>query len=229
MKNILFISGFNTHPEEQKNFNIYSSLEVYFTFSNYTITFFTYKTTENLDDVYKRLFDILITKKHDIIMTHSLGSCLYLKYVSQTNDTRKAILCMPFIHSTTFLKCLSYLHIYIVENVYIPKCCVIPNSSLFHGGNILNDDTNLISFHQIHNAINNYFLPENQLVQLINSHQNIRIIYCMEEDVSPIHPSILSQIQTKVTMTKGKHVSFSNIYFMKDFFDAVTDELKKIE
>ena len=100
MSNILFVCGFYTHPEERNGCDMYCSFDIYFNFSDYKINYFQYKTTEDLFDVYQRLKDILDTKKHDLIITHSMGSCLVMKYIHETQDKRPCIMCMPFIHTS---------------------------------------------------------------------------------------------------------------------------------
>jgi hypothetical protein len=57
---ILFVSGFNTHPDEQQDgIDLYSAFDIYFKFSNNKLEYFRYKTTESLHHVYERLYDIL--------------------------------------------------------------------------------------------------------------------------------------------------------------------------
>ncbi len=224
---ILFVSGFNTHPDErQDGIDLYSSFDIYFRFSNNKLEYFRYKTTESLYNVYERLYDILKTKKHDLVICHSMGSCLAMKYIHETNDKREFIMCMPFIHTTLFTKLLT--NIPLIQYLYIPKCCLIPNYLLIEGGNIFNDELTFIRCNQIHTAINDFFLPEEKLIQTINSN-NIHIIYSENEFISPIEPYILSQIKRdQISYSKGKHISFSNTYHMSNFFDVFTTALKKI-
>ena len=226
MSNVLFVCGFNTHPEEHDNVNLYSAIEVYFKFSDVNLSFFRYKTTDDLRVVYKQLTAILDTRQHDLIITHSMGSCLCLKYIADTNDTRKIIMCMPFISTSNTMKCAT--HIPLIQYVYVPKCYMIPNHKLYDGGNILNDEIKLVRCQQVYYAITDIFLKEDELIRVINDHPNLRIIYAENEMVSPIDGSILSQIRGKVAFSKGKHVSFANVIYMGDFFDVLTTQLKKI-
>jgi len=226
MNKVIFVCGFNTHPDEDNGINPYTAFELYFKFSNTDVTFFRYKTTEDLAAVYCRLSKILDTKEHDTIITHSMGSCLCLKYIAETNDMRKIIMCMPYISASKFVRFITYLPF--IQNVSIPKCCMVPNSALYYGGNMFNDDAKLVSFNQVYFAITKIFLTDDELVRVINNHKNIRIIYAENEQVSPIDSSILSQIIGKVTISKGKHVSFVNVVHMSDFFNVFTEQIKKL-
>jgi hypothetical protein len=104
---------------------------------------------------------------------------------------------------------------------------LIPNHTLYDGGNILNDEITPIGCNQIYHATRDLFLPEDELVEIINSH-NIHIIYALNESVSPIDPQTLARIKVdRLSFSKGKHVSFSNTYGIGDFFEVFTNVLKK--
>lgn len=222
---ILFVSGFNTHPEEQDMINTYSAFDIYFKFSDSKLDYFRYKTAESLHDVYERLFNILKSNKHDLVICHSMGCCLAMKYVHETKDKRRFILCMPFIHMSLFTKLLS--NIPLIQHLYLPKCCLVPNHLLIDGGNIFNDELRFIRCNQIHTAVADFLLPDEKLIQTINTN-NIHIIYSESEFISPIDINILSQIKRdQISYSKGKHISFSNTYHMSNFFDVFTNALKK--
>lgn len=227
MTNILFISGFNTHPSDNDNIDIYSVVDIYFKFSESKVTFFRYKTSDDLGAVYKSLVSILATREHDLIITHSMGSCLYLKYLSETVDLRKVIICMPFIKVSQSVKLLTLVPL--VKYMYLPKFCLIPNHNLYEGGNVFNDTTKLVCCRQIYHAISNMFLSDEEIVRIVNSHPSLRIIYAENETVSPIDDALLSRISDHVSMTKGKHLSFANAVYMSDFFNVLTSEMKKME
>ena len=223
---ILFISGFNTHPGEQPDeVDIYSSFDIYFKFSGNEVDYFRYKTTESLHHVYERLYDILKTKKHDLVICHSMGSSLAMKYVHETKDKRQFIMCMPFIHVPLFTKLL--INIPLTQHLYLPKCCLVPNHLLIDAGNIFNDELRFVRCNQIHTAVADFFLPDDKLIETINTN-NIHIIYSESEFISPIDINILSQIKRdQISYSKGKHISFSNTYHMSSFFDVFTTALKK--
>ena len=222
---ILFISGFDTHPDEQHGSDLYTPFELHFRFSGDDIEFFRYKTTEPLDYVYRRLTDILDMKKHDYIICHSMGSGLAIKYIRDTGDKRRFVLCMPYIQVTSMVRFLSKVPL--IRYLYLPKCCLIPNYNLFEGGNLLNDEITLISCDQVYSVIHDIFLSDDELVDTINTN-NIHIIYATNEQVSPIDYAILSQIKAdRLSYSKGKHMAFCNTHQMGDFFDVFSNVLKK--
>ena len=225
MVRILFVSGFNTHPKEQKGVDIYSSFRVFFKFSKYKVDYFRYKTTEELFDVYKRLGDILDTKKHALIITHSMGSCLTMKYINEHQCKRPYIMCMPFIHTSVITKLVCSIPM--LKYLHLPKFCLIPNHNLIDGGNIFNDESKLICWKQVHSSVSDFFIADDKLVETINAN-NIHILYARNEFISPIYSSVLSQINPEqISYVKGKHVSFSNCYQMRHFFDILTDTMKR--
>ena len=226
MTNVLFVCGFNTHPDEHCGLNMYSAMEIYFKFSDTKITFFRYKTTDDLRQTYRQLATILDTQEHDLIITHSMGSCLCLKYIAETNDTRNIVMCMPFVSTSRIMRWATVIPL--IQHCYVPKCCLIPNRTLYDGGNILNDDISLVRCQQVYLAITDLFLDDGDLVRVINAHPSLRIIYAENELVSPIDGDILAQIRGKVAFSKGKHVSFANVVYMGDFFDVLDAQIKKL-
>ena len=162
-----------------------------------------------------------------MLITHSMGACLVMKYIAKTGDNRKTIMCMPFISTSRVMHFASYIPM--IQYCYIPKCCLIPNHTIFEGGNLLNDDITLVRCSQVYQAITEMFLSDGDLVRVVNSHKNLRIIYADNEQVSPITSEILSQIRGKISFSKGKHVSFANVIHMSDFFDVLTSQIKKLE
>ena len=114
----------------------------------------------------------------------------------------------------------------LLEYLYIPKCCLIPNHRVIDGGNIFNDELKLIYCNQVKTSVKHFFLPDEQLVETINTN-NIQIIYANNEFISPIDSFILSQIKSdKISYSSGKHTSFGNIYHMSNFFDKLTNILQ---
>ena len=221
MTKILFISGFNTHPDDSNGVDLYLVFKIYYMFSGHELEFFRYDNGEPLNNVYCRLKAILDTKVHDLILTHSMGSCLFLRYVFEHGDKRNAILCMPFIHATPFNKLICALPL--MSNCRLPKCLVLPNHLLLEGGNPLNDEIRLINLSQPICAINHFFLSDENLVKTIGEYTNLRIIYSEDEQISPISEDILRVLGSKVLYIPGKHVSFGNAIQMNEFFEAFTE------
>jgi hypothetical protein len=219
MKKILFISGFNTHPDEQSdNLDIYSCFYQHFKYSKYKISFFRYKTDEPLEKVYKRMCEQLDYKEYKIIIGHSLGGGLLMKYLSEHEETRKIILLMPFISLPKWKQiAFSYLDV-IPVTFHLPKCVAIPNSSLFEGGNLINDKTNMVNLSQITYATNNILLDNEDILRVFKKSKNVVMLYADDETISPIDCGLLERIEQKIYV-KGKHVSFADIVTNKKFFE----------
>jgi hypothetical protein len=219
MKEILFVSGFNTHPDEQPdNLDIYESFVQHFKYSKYKITFFRYKREDPLDMVYTHLCERLATNEHKIIMGHSLGGGLLTKYLSEHEETRKVILLMPFITVPKWKQIVvSYFNLTPFA-LRLPKCIVVPNSSLFEGGNIINDHATMLDLSQVSYAINHLFLIDDDIVNVFQKTSDVIMIYADDETVSPIDSALLDRIEKKVYV-KGKHVPFADPYTTKHFFD----------
>jgi len=218
MKEILFVSGFNTHPCEQpNNLDVYDCFHQYFKYSKYKITIFRYKREEPLELVYKHICDLLTTNDYKVIIGHSLGGGLLLKYLSEHEEKRKVILLMPFISVPKWKQvAFSYLNLTPFA-LRLPKCVAIPNSSLFEGGNIINDSATMLDLSQITYATNNILLPDDDIVNVFEKTADIIMVYADDETVSPIECRLLDRIEKKVYV-KGKHVSFADIVTVNLFF-----------
>ena len=160
----------------------------------------------------------LETKQHTIIIGHSLGCGLLMKYLSEHDEDRNVILLMPFISVPKWKQtAFSYLTI-IPFPLRLPKCIAIPNSSLFEGGNVMNDTAEILNLSQITYAITNIFLSEYEIVYIFETRQNINMLYADDETVSPIECCLLDKI-TKKKYVKGKHAAFTDPYMNKYFFE----------
>ena len=219
MKEVLFVSGFNTHPDEQPdNLDIYDCFLQHFKYSKYKVTFFRYKREEPLDAVYKRMCELLVASECKLIIGHSLGGGLLVKYLSEHEEKRKVILLMPFI-SVPRWKQIAFSYLYLSPFAFrLPKCVAIPNSGLFEGGNIINDTATLLDLSQITFASNNLFLSEDEVIRVFETTSDIVMMYADDETISPIECELLDRIKKKVYV-KGKHVSFADIITTKHFFD----------
>jgi hypothetical protein len=219
MTEILFVCGYNTHPDDHpNNLDVYDAFNQYFQFSKYKITFFRYKMEERLDSVYKRMCDEISLPKYSILISHSLGGGLMTKYLSEHNEDRKVILLMPFIKvpkwkHTTFVA-LNMMPL----SLRLPKWFVVPNNSLFKGGNFWNDDSTMLNLAQIIYAINYLFLDDATIVHTIEQTKDIILVYAEDETVSQIDMDLLNKINKK-TFVQGKHVSFLDPYTTRAFFD----------
>ena len=228
-KNVLFVCGFNTHPDDQNDNDLYSIFDIYFKYSPYNLYIFRYKLAEELYDVYDRLVYLLENNSYDIVITHSMGGSLIMKYLMNKNNQltdKKIIMLMPFIYKTPLLSCLSYFSF--IENLYLPKCLIIPNGNLFSIGNICNDTMWLVSIKQIYQCAADFLLSEQKIVEIINGADNIHIIYVKDEQISSIPNNVLHKIATdKITHIKGKHIAFVDIEYNVDFFKTFSKCLQE--
>jgi hypothetical protein len=219
MKEVLFVCGFNTHPDEQEdNLDIYDGFLQHFKYSKYKLTFFRYKREEPLDIVYKHLCERMATNEHKLIIGHSLGGGLLVKYLSEHEEDRKVILLMPFISVDKWKKiAFSYLNLSPFA-LRLPKCLAIPNSGLFEGGNIINDNAKILDLSQITYAANHIFLKDDEIVTVFEKTRDIVMMYADDETISPIEGGLLDRIGKKIYV-KGKHAAFTDPYSTKNFFD----------
>ena len=81
-KRILFIRGFNTNTSQFPDKH-YAYFDVLYNSNKNKFTFFHYSNSEDIRSVYARLLDVLGENKHDIVMAHSMGGCLFVKYMSE--------------------------------------------------------------------------------------------------------------------------------------------------
>ena len=237
MKRILFIGGFNTDIEEHR-LNFYFAFENFFKMveDTYTVEFFTYNTRQNLNTVYERLSNSLEHNKYDIILAHSMGCCLFTKWLHEQdtietmetietkqintnkshNKQTKIVLMMPFICKTFNLQMLSYVPC--IQYMLMPKCIVIPNNTLFEEGNCLNDRIIPTLLKQVYQTVvEDFMLPTDLLVETLNKFDNIDIIYATNELVSPIPDAVLKQINN-VYMVDGMHMAFMDVKNSSRFF-----------
>jgi hypothetical protein len=228
---ILFIKGFNTHKGTD---NIYFAFDI-FTLKNkhLVIEYFNYDPTENIQDVYNNLVQQIQTTKYDILIAHSLGGGLLLKYCNENDISgfQKVIFLMPYIHTNPY----SLIHIAskinmnfsCIENVYLPQCLLSSNSVENH--------YSMIPLKQIIQSHTIVFLNEEDIVKTLNklNAENGFFVYSKEENVSTIDSSILEQIDD-IIYVDGNHTCFcernnNSICFFKMFHDLLDDKIVKKE
>ncbi len=212
---ILFVCGFNTHLEDT-HIDIYQLFDLYFEFSDYKITYFRYKTSENLMDVYDSLYEILKSNQHGIILTHSMGSALVMKYLSMNNDMRKIIMLMPLLHVDKYKKIMTYIPF--IKHLCLPKCLAIPNNNLVTEGNMCNDTIYPIFLGQLYTIITYFLLSDENLVSTIQKNKNLTIIYAKNDNVTKIDADILEKIKENLIVIEGKHIVFLDSIFISTFF-----------
>ena len=81
---ILFIRGFNTDLHHMNNH--YQNFETFFSFSNYALEYFNYSPDDDIEDVYTKCSQLLKSGTYKIVMAHSLGGCLLMRFCNENND-----------------------------------------------------------------------------------------------------------------------------------------------
>jgi hypothetical protein len=212
MKRVLFVRGFFSCEDDLKT-DVYIQIKRYFQHTKYKFDYFTYKSTEDIIDVYARLCDKISTIKYDSLMGHSMGGNLLSKYVKE-NDTRRydnVVLLMPYLQD----KLSPFYKIPFAKYVQLPKCIVLPNSKLFKEGNLLNDTLYPISMKQ---PTQLDFMSDDETVAFFDKYKHVRLIYAKDEQLTVIN--VVDQIKNK-RIVDGLHECFHGIDGKSDFFDEL--------
>lgn len=220
---ILFIRGFNTDMnsslEETKH--RYSSFDNFFEMSKYDFNYFNYSTEENLDVVYSRLEKQLMNGSYNILMGHSMGGGLLLKFLTEHQEKietySKIIFLMPMI--TKVFSTEIICKIPFIDKIYLPKWLIIPNNNLFNNGNILNDSFNLLNSKQVVTMYNDKNYISKMDLSIINK-PNCVMIYAKDEMLSTITSDVLEKIKNKHIL-EGKHEMFNEINHSNKFFKTL--------
>ena len=217
---ILFIRGFNTNMTssfDETKFT-YSNFDNFFEMSKYDFNYFNYSPEENLDDVYSKLETQLMNGSYTILMGHSMGGGLLLKFLTEHPEKietyTKIIFLMPMITKvfSTELIC----KIPFIDKMYLPKCLIIPNNNLFNNGNILNDSFKLLCSKQVVTMYNDKNYISKMNLSIIDK-PNCVMIYAKDEMLSTISSDVLEKIENKYIL-EGKHEMFNESNHSNKFF-----------
>ena len=217
-KMVLFVRGFNTYMESNSD-DHYANFTNFFMLSEFSLIYFNYSPDEDISTVYKRLSNILDTHTYDILLAHSLGCGLLMKYITDHKDKvsgyEKIVYLMPLIVKTRLNDIISMIPL--IEYVKLPKHLILPNNKLYHDGNVLNDNLRLIPIQQVVNFYRDYM---NHIdITLINS-SNSTLVYASEEEFNVIDTQHLDAIKNKVFVS-GKHECFNELGHSTAFFNAL--------
>jgi len=215
---VLFIRGFNTDLHHGNNH--YQNFETFFSFSNYALEYFNYSPDDDIEDVYTKCSQLLKSGTYKIVMAHSLGGCLLMRFCNENNDFakkfKKLIFLMPLITNDNYLVSIaSKTRIFKDNKLFKPL--VVPNSNLFDLGNILNDSYNFVSCKQIATVYTKWVC--NFDISLLNN-DNCLLIYARDEMLNIIDQKKLDAIHNKIILT-GKHEMFNDFSTGQHFFETL--------
>lgn len=220
-KGILFIRGFNTNTSQFPDKH-YAYFDVLYNSSKKNeFTFFHYSNSEDIRSVYARLVDVLSKSRHEVVMAHSMGGCLFVKYMSEFPERlrsfKKIVLLMPLISKVAWIDVVSRIAIAapFIEDIPVFIPAFLSSTALSDNTNITNDFCNnnfselWVPSKQVVQCYNDIILPPEQLVRLLNGTPQCVLIHASDETVAPIDPHCLAQIRRKVQV-QGKHECFND-------------------
>jgi hypothetical protein len=197
--------------------------------SKYNLEYFNYSPEEDLPDVYARLCDKIENNLFGVLIGHSVGGGLLLKFLTENTNymdcisktNKKIIFLMPLIEKYTVYGILSKIPF--VPQLYLPKFLSCPNNNLYENGNILNDDFYPIANKQVAMMYNEY---TDKLDLSIIDKDNCHMIYAKGELFNVMSQQTLNNIKNK-TILEGKHEMFSEANHSVKFFQTLKSLLEK--
>jgi hypothetical protein len=228
----LFISGFNTHPDERDGYNTYKLFELLYRKSPDNLEIFRYKTYENGEDVLRRLKKQICKCRYDIIISHSLGSAfLYKLLVDEQARTvlhkaHRLVLLMPQLCVDPCANLV--FNFTALSDIPIPISLFMPSSKLASGGNYPKGDGQLVVCRQFKYAYNNLMpMSSSDAVSTINSFPNLRIMVAENDTIAkPMPAEYMKRINKGrlFVLYDGLHEGFRSPDTQEQFFD-VFDEM----
>lgn len=229
--NLLFIRGFATDMNVNYQCKYtYSNFDNFFMISEYSLEYFNYSPEEDLPDVYARLCDNLENNLYDVIIGHSMGGGLLLKFLTEHKEymdcisktNKKIIFIMPLITRDNMLLDILAKTPF-VPQIYLPKFLSSANNDLYSSGNILNDDVYPIANKQVGTMYNEYI---DKMDLSIVDKDNCHMIYAKDEKLNVMSQQTLDKIKNK-TILEGKHQMFMENENSVKFFQTLKYLLEK--
>jgi hypothetical protein len=224
--NVLFVRGYGSDMNSSSvgSKYKYSSFDNFFMMSEYNLEYFNYSPEDKLSDVYAKLCDKIKNNLYDVIMGHSMGGGLLLKFLTEHKEFitkyNKIIFLMPIIERYIINDIVT--NIPFVSDLYLPPALMFPAFRLRDGGNILNDDFAAIRAKQLA-IMNNEYIDKLDL-SIINN-KNCYMIYAKGEEFNVMSSSTLNSIKNK-TILEGKHEMFSEANHSTKFFQTLKSLLE---
>ena len=222
---VLFIKGFNTHRNTD---NIYFAFDIY-TIKNKSITieYFNYEPSQNINDVYNEMKQQIQTTKYNILVGHSLGGGMLLRFCKENDISLfdKIIFLMPYIYTSPYslIHILSKMNLLCIEGICLPQG--------FLSNNCVENNYLFIPLKQICQVYKHVFLTSADIINTLNSSKNIYFVYANDEKVSPIDDNLLDKIND-VIYVDGNHTCFcernnNSIHFFRMLDDLFENKIKK--
>jgi hypothetical protein len=197
--------------------------------SQYKLEYFNYSPEEDLSVVYARLCDKIENNLYDVIIGHSMGGGLLLKFLTEHKEymdcisktNKKIIFLMPLIERSLANDIIAWIPF--IENVYLPKLIAFPNNFLYDDGNILNDDIYPVLGKQFVTMETKYI---DKMDLSIIDRNNCHMIYAKNELFNVISQPTLNKIKNK-TILEGKHQMFMEANHSIQFFQTLKSLLEK--
>jgi len=227
--NVLFVRGYATDMNSNYACKYtYSSFDKFFMMSSYKLEYFNYSPEDELSAVYARLCDKIENNLYDVIIGHSMGGGLLLKFLNEhknyvdcmSKTNKKIIFIMPLIERYLPIDILAKIPF--VPQFYFPKFLSTPNNKLYDDGNILNDDFYPINNKQVGTMYNEYI---DKMDLSIIDHECCHMIYAKGELFNVILPQTLNKIKNK-TILEGKHEMFMEASHSTKFFQTLKSLLE---
>jgi hypothetical protein len=223
---ILFVIGFNTHPDERDGYNVYKQFELYYRNSPDQIEFFRYKTYEKGDEVLFRLKTQIHANKYDAILTHSMGGAFIYRLLND-EQTRpilqkmeRIVLMMPLLYIEPSLNLV--VNFTGLTDIPILFSLVVPSAKLVSNETV-SPNPQLVICKQIKYAYNN-LMPTSPFdaVFTINSYPNLRVLFAANDTVAtPLPTEYIQKIHKgqAFVLKNGLHEGFRSPDTQDKFFD----------
>ena len=224
MTKVLFIRGFNT--DLKLGNKTYITFDNYFILSEYELTYFNYSVDENIKDVYLNLIRVINNNNFDIIIGHSLGGALLMKFCHEFKNIKnykKIIFLMPLVHKINLLNIIS--NIPLISYLYLPKVLFMPNIFLCEDENILDDTFSLTPLKQIIQSYQDILISDENIINTLKANENCILFYATDERFSVIDKATLKKIDN-IIYVNGRHECFNESKNSNKFFKELANQIQ---
>ena len=170
--------------------------------------------------VYERLCK---DTQYDILMGHSMGGGLLIKYIRE-HKTKRVILLMPLFSKRIDIELVCQIPL--TRYMYLPTELIIPNRYLCD--QYTKKDYKLIPVAQIYDAYNDPSFMSDDL-DFINNNPDVYMIYAQLELLNVISDKVLDSINKKqLKYVNGLHECFNSVNEGCNFFEKLDEILNYV-